>query len=208
MDRDIIGVSEQQGENWSQAVKDGTGCLASPGSDNVPEPMKNAAPAPALGFKERRRSTRFQCSGTVEIETDDSDVHLSGSLTDISLHGCYVEMPTTFPVETLLTLNIDAHGVHFRTRARVRVTYPFLGMGMCFTETEPGQQQQLTQLLRAIIGERTVVLAHSSGHPGTPDIVASADAWACLDAISTFFRNNTILSRDEFFAIAKRVRRS
>jgi hypothetical protein len=208
MDRDIIGVSEQHGANRCHAVKDGTGCLPSSASDKGPENMKIGAAAPAPGFKERRRSTRFQCSGTVEIVTDGSDVRLKGNLTDISLHGCYVEMPTTFPVETLLTLNIEAHGVHFRTRAKVRVTYPFLGMGMCFTETDPGQQQQLTQLLRAIVGQRAVVLAQSSEQPGTPDIVASADAWACLDAISTFFRNKTILSRDEFFAIAKRVRRS
>jgi PilZ domain len=208
MNRDIMGVSEQQSANRPEAVENRTVCCPPPGSDDRGENIKSGAPAPAIGFKERRRSTRYQCSGSVEIEGDGSDVHLRGNLTDISLHGCYVEMPTTFPVETLLTLNIDVHGVHFRTRAKVRVTYPFLGMGMCFTETEPGQQQQLTQLLRAIAGQRASVLAHPSGQPGTPDIVASADAWAYLDAISSFFRNNTTLSRDEFFAIAKRVRRS
>jgi PilZ domain len=168
----------------------------------------NSGAAPPLGVKERRRSKRFQCSGTVEVQADGSDVRLTGNLTDISLHGCYIEMQATFPVETLLTLNIEAHGVRLRTRARVRVTYPFLGMGICFSETEPGQQQQLTQLLRAVVAERTIAVAQVSEQPATPDIVASADAWACLDAISSFFRNNMALSRDEFFAIAKRVRRS
>lgn len=181
---------------------------ASSPDQQITNRLQSGEDAPALGVKERRRSKRFQCSGTVEVQADGSDVRLTGNVTDISLHGCYIEMQATFPVETQLTLNIDSHGVRFRTPAVVRVTYPFLGMGICFSETEPGQQQQLTQLLRTVIAERTSVIAQPSGQLATPDIVASADAWACLEAISTFFCDNTALTRDEFFAIAKRVRRS
>lgn len=200
----IVGFPGQQITDRLQSGEDAPACLP---PECIVDAL-NCDAAPPLGAKERRRSKRFQCSGTAQVQADGSDVQLTGNLTDISLHGCYVEMPTTFPVDTQLTLNIDAQGVRFRTRASVRVTYPFLGMGICFSETEPGQQQQLTQLLRTIVGQSTAVLAQLSAQPGTPDIVASADAWACLEAISTFFLNSTTLSRDEFFAIAKRVRRS
>src|SRR5208282_4990825 len=56
------------------------------------------APTPggAVFVKERRRSQRFQCSGSVELQPQDGSAHMWGALTDISLHGCYVEMPTTF----------------------------------------------------------------------------------------------------------------
>jgi len=205
MDPDIDSRWDREGENRRQIGEDDTAGVHLEGGDNDPQKRRVATPSP--GFKERRRSQRFQCSGAVEIQADGSDVRLTGNLTDISLHGCYTEMPTTFPVGTQVTLKIDAHGVRFRTRAKVGVTYPFLGMGMCFSETEPGQELQLAELLGLVVGERTVIIAQA-GHPDASDLVGSTDARACLEDIATFFRDNTILSRDEFFAIAKRVRRS
>ena len=53
-----------------------------------------------LAWQQRRQSPRFRCSGSVEFRTEGSDVPMWGTLTDISLHGCYVEMNTTFPVDT------------------------------------------------------------------------------------------------------------
>jgi hypothetical protein len=131
-----------------------------------------------------------------------------GSLNDVSLHGCYVEMPTTFPVETIVNLKIESLGVFVRTRAVVRVCYPFLGMGMCFRDIEPGQQLQLEQMLRSLAGQRAIINSITVDQAGTPEILASADAWACLEAVADYFKKNTSLSRDEFYAIAKRVRRS
>ena len=204
MDSDVIGgLSDQQDKTRPQSGKDRVPSVQESGPGSRP----GGAATPAAGLRERRRSQRYQCSGAVEIQADGGDVRLTGNLTDISLHGCYVEMPTTFPVETQVTLNIDAHGVRFKTRAKVRVTYPFLGMGMCFSETEPGQELQLAEILKAVVGERAVIIAQA-GHPETSAIAGSADARACVEAIFTFFRNNSTLSRDEFFAIAKRVRHS
>ena len=206
-------LSNQQGTARPRADGDAAACLRPEGTEDPQNIARSSDASPmagnaALGFDERRCSERYPCSGAVEIQADGYDVHLTGNLTDISLHGCYVEMPMTFPVDTLVTLNIDAHGVRFRTRAKVRVTYPFLGMGICFSETEPGQELQLAELLREIAGGRALVIAQSSGRPGRTKAVVSADAQAWIEAISTFFRNNTVLSRDEFFAIAKRARHS
>lgn len=204
MDPNIIGgLPEQQITDRAQGDEDVPTCLHREGDDGAAK--SEASPPP--GFKERRRSVRFQCSGTVEIQADGSDVHLAGNLTDISLHGCYVEMLTTFPTDTLVMLKIEARGVRFQTHAKVRATYPFVGMGMCFAEIEPGQQMQLSQLLRAIVSERAVN-SHPTESIRTSGSGRSADASACLEALRGFFQNNTTLSRDEFFAIAKRVRRS
>jgi len=158
--------------------------------------------------KERRRSVRFQCSGTVELRTEGSDVRLWGSVTDISLHGCYVEMTTTFPVDTKVSLVIECFGVRVSGDATVRVSYPFLGMGMCFAELEPGQQAHLDQLLRALAGERALLTDPVDAQSGMPDFLASADPQACFDEIVTHFQKSLSLSREEFYQIAKRVRRS
>jgi hypothetical protein len=130
-----------------------------------------------------------------------------GSLTDISLHGCYVEMPATFPVDTRVILKMNSLGISVSTPGTIRVAYPFLGMGVCFRDTEPGQQRALEQLLRALAGEKAI-LNLPEEQPGTPDIVASADPQLFIEALADFFKKNGSLSRDQFYQIAKRVRRS
>ena len=216
MDSNTRSSPSPEHRNAGEPAESGAACLAherEQASEDALRMAANAAVAKAAAaagpaFKERRRSVRFECSGRVEFQADGSEVRLPGMLTDISLHGCYVEMPTTFPVETAVTLDIEARGIRFHTRAKVRATYPFVGMGMCFVETELGQRGQLGQLLRAIAAERAVLSTQPTDHGKPPDIVASADAWACLEAISSFFQKNAVLSREEFLAIAKRVRRS
>src|SRR3981081_2000925 len=62
------------------------------------------AAAKSVEWKERRQSPRLRCSGSAEFRTEASDVRIWGTVTDISLHGCYVEMNTTFPVGTKVDL--------------------------------------------------------------------------------------------------------
>lgn len=72
----------------------------------LPSAAALAVPAARAGTEERRRSPRFECPGSVEISIDGSDVPLSGTLTNISLHGCYVKTPTTFPLDTGVSIAI------------------------------------------------------------------------------------------------------
>lgn len=161
------------------------------------------------GGKERRRSPRLQCSGSAEFRPEGSDVRMWGTLTDVSLHGCYVEMNNTFPVGTRVSLRLESLGIRVQVQATVRVSYPFLGMGMCFSEIESGQQLQLEQLLAALSepsspsnsASATTQFADSSHS------LADVDSKAMLDELTQFFRSNHLLSREEFYQIAKRARR-
>jgi PilZ domain len=213
--RDQSGLSEsgahgsgEDGAAYLRRLRPQTGedpptAVAHAGSANGP------ASAPPAFVKERRRSQRYQCSGSVELQNAPSDVHVRGKLTDVSLHGCYVETPTTFPQDTAVALTIESLGIQVRAQATVRVSYPSVGMGICFSKMEAGQQAQLEQLLKALAGERAI-LNSADEQPRLPEIqaAAAADADACLEALVEFFKKNTVLSRDGFFAIAKRVRRS
>ncbi len=60
--------------------------------------------ANAGDWKERRKSPRIRCSGSAEFVADGSNVRLWGTITDISQHGCYVEMSNTFPIGTKVHL--------------------------------------------------------------------------------------------------------
>lgn len=170
-----------------------------------------AVPAAAAspGLKERRRSPRLQCSGSAEFRPEGSDIRMWGTLTDVSFHGCYVEMNNTFPVGTRVSLTVDALGIRARVQATVRVSYPFLGMGMCFSEIEPGQQLQLEQLIAALSGQSTVSSSQSSSapDPNSPQSLGDVDSKTMVDLLAQFFRDNRLLSRQEFYELAKRARR-
>jgi len=200
------GVGHPLGENGADHLRRLKAQLIAEAQGNAA--AAKTGPSASAALRERRRSPRFQCSGSVELHSPGSDVRIWGTLTDISLHGCYVEMPTTFPLDTEASLNIESLGIRVSTRAKVRATYPFLGMGMCFTDTEPGQQRQLEQLLRALIAQHKVIGSSPAHSTAAPDIVATADPQLLVEKLSEYFNSNGLLSREEFYAIAKRVRRS
>jgi hypothetical protein len=199
----------QEGVNYLRRLR---GEVAEPATADAAAKGGGRAPAatPTTSWKERRQSPRLRCSGSAEFRTEGSDVRLWGTLTDISLHGCYVEMNTTFPIGTKVDLVLNSCGNRIQAPGTVRTSYPFLGMGIRFAEIEPGQELQLKELLAALAGRNTA----SSGRPATEpetdmkDTVASADPRAFLDEITEFFQKNHLLSREEFHQIAKRVRRS
>jgi hypothetical protein len=187
-------------------------------SANAPANRGDETPASANGsdWKNRRQSPRIRCSGNVEFRTEGSDLRLWGTLTDVSLHGCYVEMSTTFPAGTEVNLVLNSFGVRIQVAGTVRGSYPSLGMGICFKKPEPAEQRQLQQLLDALAGQVAVsnavvaaVSAQENGskHSGVKHIPA-ADPKAFLDEIKEFFLKNEMLSRSEFQKIAKRVRHS
>jgi len=163
--------------------------------------------ADSFAWKELRQSPRLRCSGSVKFRAEGSDVTMWGTLTDISLHGCYVEMHTTFPIDTKVDLVLTSFGIQIQARGTVRTSYPFLGMGIGFAEIEPGEELQLKQLLDALAGHRAVSNDRSARENSMSDTLQSVDPKTLLDGITEFFRKNQLLSRDEFRQIAKRVRR-
>lgn len=166
------------------------------------------ADATSLAWKALRQSPRLRCSGSVKFRTEGSNVTMWGTLTDISLHGCYVEMNTTFPIDTKVDLVLKSFGIPIQARGTVRTSYPFLGMGIGFAEIEPGQQLQLTKLLDALAVQNSASNDRSARENGMKGTLGSTDPRAFLDEIKEFFLKNQMLSRDEFHQIAKRVRRS
>ena len=169
---------------------------------------KTAAATAGPGFQDRRQSPRLRCSGSVEFRAQGSDVRMWGTLTDVSLHGCYVEMNSTFPVNTKVDLVLKSFGIRIHTAGTVRATYPSLGMGICFADIEPLEQLQLRQLLAALSGRGTISTGKSAEETGTKETLGSGDPKAIVGDIAGFFQNHQLLSRAEFYQIARRARRS
>jgi hypothetical protein len=167
-----------------------------------------AAPQNSIPEKDRRRSPRFKCAGSAEFTAEDSNVRMWGTLTDISLRGCYVEMTTTFPVDTKIALVLEALGIRFRARGTVRISYPFLGMGILMTEIEPDQKVLLEQLLSALAKSSSSSQPEAAPHNSANDLFVGADPIAFLNDLKRHFDGKPLLSREEFFRIAKLCQRS
>ena len=200
-------ITGEEGVNYLRHLK-GSVPESTPADAAVKGDGKAPATATSLVWKERRKCPRFRCSGTVEFRAESSDARMWGTLTDISLYGCYVEMAETFPIDTKVNLVLKSLGTRIQVPGTVRASYPFLGMGICFAEIEPEQRKQLKQLLDALSGRNAVSNHVPEQENGINNALASADPRAFLDEIATFFQKNHLLSRDELHQIAKRVRRS
>jgi len=172
------------------------------------KPAADSSAASAPAREERRRSTRYRCAGSAEFRAEGGDVRVWGTVTDISLHGCYIEMTSTFPVDTKADIVIGALGIRVQLQGVVRIAYPFLGMGIAFTEIAPGQQVQLQQLLSALAGQGSVANPELILNSGIQDAVAASDAKAVVDEITRIFSTKAFLSREEFYQIANRITRS
>jgi PilZ domain len=196
----------EDGANYLRRLKTQTTGAEPASAVPSQNPIPLEAHAPFSGG-ERRRSPRFRCSGSAEFTAAGSNVRMWGTLTDISLRGCYVEMTTTFPVDTQVDLVLEALGIRFRAKGVVRISYPFLGMGILIAEIEPDQRVLLEQLIATLSQSSSLPPAAATPH-SSADILAEAEPIAFLNELMRFFDSKALLSRDEFFRIAKHCRRS
>jgi PilZ domain len=74
-----------------------------------------------------------------------------GTFTDLSISGCYVELKATFPAGTLLDLELELNGVRAQVKGEVRVSYPFLRMGVAFRQMTPEHQMQIEAMIETSV---------------------------------------------------------
>jgi len=160
MDPNII--TEESGVPEERQLGTATGTaylrqLRKHAAESVSLPPEAGAALPSASPSDRRQSRRHECTGGVRLRADGSDVRLWGTLKDISLNGCYVEMATTFPVNTQVNLELESAGIRVLAGATVRASYPSLGMGMCFSKLAPTQELRVKEILAASAEKRTIL---------------------------------------------------
>jgi PilZ domain len=100
----------------------------------------------------RRRSTRYRCTGGVEIRRNEHASQLFANLSDISLEGCYVEALSTLPAGSEVLFLLRARDVDVRGRARVTASNHAVGMGLEFLHLATEDQQKLEFLVGSLAG--------------------------------------------------------
>ncbi|MFZ0733697.1 MAG: PilZ domain-containing protein [Candidatus Sulfotelmatobacter sp.] len=205
----------------AEEIKEGVAYLmalkqsASPqdASAGIPETSSGeTAPAAAtVGERfegaEKRRSARYKCEGSAQVREENCDIHTWVTFTDISLHGCYVEAQATYPAGTVLSMKMETNGIRLETKGIVRVSYPYLGMGIAFAEMSEENVETLKRLL-STISRPTVIMGPgiASSLPAVEPLklppIMKPDA--AISALVEFFESRQMLMREEFARILKK----
>lgn len=157
---------------------------------------------------EKRRSPRYKCEGKAEIRQDGANVRTWATFTDISIHGCYLEAPSVYPVHTLLHLKLEASGVSFEAKGEVRVSYPALGMGIAFVEISEEHQGRLRELIAMLMRHVSVIgpgiaAPQTALHP-VENVPLIFDPKVALQALIEYFENRQMLLREDFLRLLKK----
>ena len=87
--------------------------------------------------REQRRTPRYTFIASAELIEQKSEVRIATRVSELSLHGCYLDMMNPFPQGTLVLVKIFAGEDFFHAKAKIIYVQPNLGAGLSFIEVEP-----------------------------------------------------------------------
>ena len=205
------------GAAYLAALKQST---ASPGAGAGPARAPEAAPFGDIHptnqvtsgrtgpVAEKRRSPRYRCQGSAQLREVNSGVATWATVSDISLHGCYVEAAAGFAVGSALALAIELNGFRVEVAGTVRVAYPGLGMGISFTRIADEDRERLRDLVRSLSKPSVIMgVRPTERRPSTPStnpVAAGEIASVALEAITKFFEDRHVMGREEFLRILRK----
>lgn len=102
--------------------------------------------------EERRLFGRRSCRIEAQVSIPGSSVGLPGTVTDVSLGGCYVEMLAPLPVDTTIDLALTVGDITMHASGKVRSSHMGLGMGVAFASMSPAHFEKLRQFSLAASG--------------------------------------------------------
>jgi hypothetical protein len=97
--------------------------------------------------EERRREPRIPFIASAQVQDESSGSRLPSRISDISLHGCYVDIIHPFPDGTSVQIKIFTETHEFEAPATVVYNHPHLGMGLLFRQVNPESMAVLSSWL-------------------------------------------------------------
>jgi hypothetical protein len=87
--------------------------------------------------RERRRTPRIVFFAAAELLEEKSEVRVASRVSELSLHGCYLDMMNPFPADTAILLKIwtDENTV-FQTKSSIIYSQPNMGAGVRFVDVD------------------------------------------------------------------------
>jgi hypothetical protein len=94
-----------------------------------------------------REVPRYSILAVAELVETASTMCIVGRMTEISRRGCYVNTPSTLPVNTLLKVVISCDENTFMTNGKVIYVHEGIGMGIVFVDSSEEQMEVLNSWL-------------------------------------------------------------
>jgi hypothetical protein len=98
---------------------------------------------------ERRRTPRYPFTASAEVVEQSSQASISTRVTELSLNGCYLDMPNPLPKDTQIKIKIYSESKFFESTGTIVYSQANLGVGVTFRETRPQFLTVLKQWLLA-----------------------------------------------------------
>ena len=103
--------------------------------------------ADECGPVERRVAKRYLCTGGASIYHPGTKKFMRGSVADLSLSGCYVEMMAPLNVNDRVAVVLQVHDTEVRATAEVRTSHTGMGMGLKFKDLADKDRSCLKDLI-------------------------------------------------------------
>jgi len=104
-------------------------------------------PEAAIEYHEKRRTPRYSFIASAELIEVRADVRIASRVSELSLHGCYLDMMNPFPKDTLVLVKISAGEAFFEAKSKIIYSQPNMGAGLGFLEIAPASQAVLERWL-------------------------------------------------------------
>jgi hypothetical protein len=105
--------------------------------------MTIGAERPDGSYSERRAVPRYIFIATAEIIETSTATHISGRVSEISMHGCYVDILNTLPKDTVIRVRITTDRGSFESPGKIIYVQENVGMGVGFVDPPKDQQPTL-----------------------------------------------------------------
>jgi hypothetical protein len=96
---------------------------------------------------DKRRTPRYPFIATAELIEEQADVRIASRVSELSLHGCYLDMMNPFPEGTRVKLKVYSGNLYFESKAQVIYVQMNIGAGVRFDHILPEHQKVLDQWL-------------------------------------------------------------
>lgn len=101
------------------------------------------------GTSERRKSIRVRCAVSVELRPPGAVV-IRGRASDLSLGGCFVEMPAPLPLESRMEVSLWLNQTKLRLQGSVASAAPGFGIGVRFLNVNAHDRDLLIGFVRML----------------------------------------------------------
>jgi hypothetical protein len=105
--------------------------------------------------RDRRNSPRLKCTNSVEVYPSGESAPIRTRTADLSLGGCFLEMPNPLPKGVAIKLALWVKEFKLWTTGQVVTSTPGFGIGVRFTEMTEQDRNQLKQFIESLVRIRT-----------------------------------------------------